>query len=236
MSKICELLSQLASANRAIASENEAIENYQTKISMAEQELVTKTTKIEKQKDANKLKRREAQKLEGEISALDKKIGDATANQSQASNNDDYATWTKRIAEYKEKVAEIEDNVLEMLEICDQNESQQNELDQQIANLKQETTIKKEDYLSSIEAAKERKADLISRRDAIFSQLGGSFKSFYDRLYAKYGETTVVPIKKESCGGCYMKLTIDLIAQVRTSEDPITCKSCNRVLYTVPLK
>lgn len=234
MSKICELLSQLAATNRAINAENEAIEGYRLKITEAEAALNKQTAAIEEQKEAGKLKRREAQKLEGEIGSFEKKIGDATANQAQASNNDDYATWTKRIEEHRNAVAELEESVLELLEACDRADAENLTLNEEITALKSKTKEQKDDYSSSIDSSTGRIDELVTRRDTLLSQLGPSFKGFYERLYAKYSEDTVVPIKKESCGGCYMKLTVETVAKVRTSEDPVTCMSCNRILYSLP--
>jgi len=41
----------------------------------------------------------------------------------------------------------------------------------------------------------------------------------------------IVPIRKEQCSGCHMKVSQNTINEVRRGQKLMTCESCSRILY-----
>ena len=54
---------------------------------------------------------------------------------------------------------------------------------------------------------------------------------FYEKIRRWAGNTTVVPVKKQACYGCYMKLNDHTYASVIRNEEITTCPHCGRILY-----
>ena len=42
----------------------------------------------------------------------------------------------------------------------------------------------------------------------------------------------MVPLVDEACGGCYRKLTPQVVNQVLLKSDLVMCENCNRILYS----
>jgi predicted nucleic acid-binding Zn-ribbon protein len=53
----------------------------------------------------------------------------------------------------------------------------------------------------------------------------------YERIKKRYGSRVVVQVVNEFCGGCYVKLPLEMTA--RRHNDVITCPNCGRFLYLV---
>ena len=41
----------------------------------------------------------------------------------------------------------------------------------------------------------------------------------------------IVPIRNEQCSGCHMKVSQNLINEVRRGQKMMTCESCSRIVY-----
>jgi len=82
--------------------------------------------------------------------------------------------------------------------------------------------------LNSIE---EDKAKLFAQREEKTMAINMKILAFYEKIRIWAKNTAVVPVKKQACYGCYMKLNDNTYATVIKSEEIITCPHCGRILY-----
>ena len=54
---------------------------------------------------------------------------------------------------------------------------------------------------------------------------------FYEKIRRWARNTAVVPVRKQACYGCYMKLNDHTYASVVRGEEITTCPHCGRILY-----
>ena len=85
--------------------------------------------------------------------------------------------------------------------------------------------------LASIE---EDKGKLFGERETKTMAIDMKILSFYEKIRIWARNTAVVPIKKQACYGCYMKLNESTYASVIKSEEIITCPHCGRIVYLEP--
>ncbi len=78
------------------------------------------------------------------------------------------------------------------------------------------------------------KAKLYAKRDSKIRDIDQKILSFYEKIRIWAGNTTVVPVRKQACYGCYMKLNDSAYVEVIKSEDICTCHHCGRILYIEP--
>ncbi len=55
--------------------------------------------------------------------------------------------------------------------------------------------------------------------------------SFYEKIRVWAKNTAVVPVKKQACYGCYMKLNDSSYATLIKSEELLTCPHCGRIMH-----
>ncbi len=82
--------------------------------------------------------------------------------------------------------------------------------------------------LTSIDADKSK---LFSEREAKTMAIDMKILAFYEKIRIWARNTAVVPIKKQACYGCYMKLNDSTYSTVIKSEDITTCPHCGRIVY-----
>ena len=85
--------------------------------------------------------------------------------------------------------------------------------------------------LASIEGDK---AKLFGERETKTMAIDMKILSFYEKIRIWARNTAVVPIKKQACYGCYMKLNESTYASIIKSEEIITCPHCGRIVFLEP--
>ena len=55
---------------------------------------------------------------------------------------------------------------------------------------------------------------------------------FYEKIRKWAKNTAVVPMKKQACYGCFMRVNDKTFSEVLRSESITTCPHCGRILYS----
>ena len=82
--------------------------------------------------------------------------------------------------------------------------------------------------LASIDADKGK---LFGSRETKTMEIDMKILSFYEKIRVWARNTAVVPVKKQACYGCYMKLNDNTYSSMIKSEEIITCPHCGRIMY-----
>ncbi|MDR1975861.1 MAG: C4-type zinc ribbon domain-containing protein [Campylobacteraceae bacterium] len=117
---------------------------------------------------------------------------------------------------------------------------------EKIIELKEsEKTKAKELYLELQKAAEELNISIEREREAIEEEMAAAYAkkselvgamsqkilSFYEKIRKWAHNSAVVPVRKQACYGCFMRINDKTNALVAGSEDIITCPHCGRILY-----
>jgi predicted nucleic acid-binding Zn-ribbon protein len=70
-----------------------------------------------------------------------------------------------------------------------------------------------------------------AKKDELVSKMSQRILSFYEKIRKWAHNSAVVPVKKQACYGCFMRINDKTNALVLQSEDIITCPHCGRILY-----
>lgn len=77
----------------------------------------------------------------------------------------------------------------------------------------------------------EKKSNLFALREEKINSFDQKILSFYEKIRNWAGNTAVVPVKKQACYGCYMKISDKSYSDVIKSEEIVTCPHCGRIIY-----
>ena len=103
------------------------------------------------------------------------------------------------------------------------------------------STLKTEFDAINIEVSKEKsaieksKSTLFKEREELTRNLEQKVLAFYEKIRIWAGNTAVVPVKKQACYGCYMKLNDKTYAEVIKADEICNCPHCGRILYLEPV-
>lgn len=99
------------------------------------------------------------------------------------------------------------------------------ELDSQISELEQSTQ-------SAVEVIKKEQQEIFKQKQEIISKSDIKSITFYEKIRRWAKNTSVVPVFKQACGGCFIRLSDRTYAEVLSEENSIiTCPHCGRILY-----
>ena len=95
-------------------------------------------------------------------------------------------------------------------------------------------TVNKEVSAQKAEIEKS-KGELFVKREELSRNIEQKVLSFYEKIRLWAGNTAVVPVKKQACYGCYMKLNDKTYSEVIKADEIVNCPHCGRILYIEPV-
>ncbi|WP_294954995.1 C4-type zinc ribbon domain-containing protein [Sulfurovum sp.] len=75
------------------------------------------------------------------------------------------------------------------------------------------------------------KESLFIKREELSRDIEQKVLSFYEKIRIWAGNTAVVPVKKQACYGCFMKLNDKTYSEVIRGDEIVNCPHCGRILY-----
>ena len=58
---------------------------------------------------------------------------------------------------------------------------------------------------------------------------------FYERIRMWARNSAIVPMRKQACYGCFMRLNDKTYADIIKAQEIITCPHCDRIIYMEPV-
>lgn len=112
--------------------------------------------------------------------------------------------------------------------------SKEEELKELQANLTEEEESIKEIQVAvdnTIEEINKERNVVYQERSELLERFDNKILTFYEKIKRWAKDSAVVPVKKQACYGCYMKINDKTYAEVIKSEEIINCPHCGRILY-----
>lgn len=84
---------------------------------------------------------------------------------------------------------------------------------------------------SAIEDLKKEQTEISKKKTALISKMDQKVVAFYEKVRKWAKGTSVVPLYKQACGGCFIRLNDRAYAEVLRGETITTCPNCGRILF-----
>ena len=84
---------------------------------------------------------------------------------------------------------------------------------------------------STIEEINKERNVVYKERSELLEKFDNKILTFYEKIKRWAKDSAVVPVKKQACYGCYMKINHKTYAAVIKAEEIINCPHCGRILY-----
>jgi len=194
---------EIAALQTQISQNNTEIEELKTSVSQTNAQIKEFSAKI---KEISK--KQNSVKTEKEIKALN--LEDEIAREQLNTANDDIANFEKKIEIKKDLKKSLSDN--------------EKALKDEYKELEKELKGKLDEIEAERGKISEKKYELLKKMDQ-------KIISFYEKIRIWAGNTAVVPVRKQACYGCFMKINDKTFISVTKSDDIVTCPHCGRILY-----
>ena len=84
---------------------------------------------------------------------------------------------------------------------------------------------------STIEEINKDRNIVYKERSELLEKFDNKILTFYEKIKRWAKDSAVVPVKKQACYGCYMKINDKTYAEVIKAEEIVNCPHCGRILY-----
>jgi predicted nucleic acid-binding Zn-ribbon protein len=84
---------------------------------------------------------------------------------------------------------------------------------------------------NTIEEINKERNVVYQERSELLEKFDNKILTFYEKIKRWAKDSAVVPVKKQACYGCYMKINDKTYAEVIKSEEIVNCPHCGRILY-----
>lgn len=175
----------------------------------------------------------ERRKIQLEVEGKRGSINRFKTQQQATRKNEEYTALSKEISHFETDIQSLEDKELELMEQSEEIQKttaavekdfvkSQGVIQEQVARLE-----------AGANAASTRLAELEADHAKLASEIAEETLDLYRRLFVKKGDAAVVPLEGEICGGCHMKVPVQIGSQVRAQHLLTQCPNCGRILYRV---
>jgi len=197
--------------------------------------LQSKLSQAQSGLDAAKLKAKqietERKKLELEVESKKQQIEKYALQQFQTKKNEEYRALAHEIEMCREAISKLEDQQLELMEQGDQAQKDIGAATARITESKKQI----ESQIAEIGVREKNLANQAATLEADRDKLAGAVESSalarYERLLKHKGENVVVGIDHGVCGGCHMKLPVQILVSCQARQELVACPNCGRILY-----
>lgn len=178
---------------------------------------------------ALELRRKE---LEAVLRDLEEQIQRYRNQQLQVKKNDEYQALGHEIELTESKIGENEEAEIQLLYDLDRarekNRETERELNEAIGAEQAQLDRLAEREKHVADDIKAARVEVAAAREPV----PDDWLQRYDRLTATGGLPAVVVLRDQKCGGCHLKVSIGVDAEIRAgSKKIVTCDNCSRIVY-----
>lgn len=231
MADVLETLKQLQEVDTELfrlrrEQQHKPLELERAKQVLAEEQ--ANASAVEARLNAAQVQRKEK---ELELSTAEARVKKLQMQLFQIKTNKEYSAMQREIDQGKADSSLLEEEILYVLERIDQIK---HEHAQQIARVNQQQAVLAQEEVriqQALQAIEQQVQQLDAQRATLTPLVSAAPLDLYERILANRDGLALVPIVKESCGGCNMVQPPQVINEAHLKAKLATCDSCNRILY-----
>lgn len=231
MNKHLIKLIELATIDREIDSYSPQIEAADKKIAKVQKKIDTMDDEVNELNNAIVENENKVKSFEEQLSMLQEQLTLNTKKAKEISTEKEMKALSLEEDIAKEKMTFANEEIGRLQDINETKKELLNEVNKKRKDLEAEFSKVKEEVSVQKEEIEKSKAGLFSGREEISRNLEQKVLAFYEKIRIWAGNTAVVPVRKQACYGCYMKINDKTYAEVIKAEEIVNCPHCGRILY-----
>ena len=173
----------------------------------------------------------ELHKREVDVSQVDIKVNNLKDQLFLVTNNKQYDALMTEIDHLKDKKSNFENEAIEFLEEKEQSISKVESMENELKDLSNNLSQRKEKLEFVIAESAEKKSDLEKARQEKIDKIELSVVSAYDKVRGHRNGLAVVPLEGSGCGGCGAHIPPQTQTEIRANKGIHRCGVCLRFLY-----
>ncbi len=145
-------------------------------------------------------------------------------------NNKEYDAISLEIDTKKVEIENLENKILQTIEDEERVKEEMAGLKSEIEKLQSQLKETQSELAEIAKYTREEEVMLFEKREALAKTIDDRFLRTYERIRKAKDGLAVVPIRRNSCSGCYSAIPPQRIVEVRKLSQVLNCEYCGRIL------
>ena len=165
------------------------------------------------------------------LAELKTKLEDISKKNNEISNEKELKALQLEEEIAKEQISFANEEIIRLDKIADSKEESLKELQVKLAE--EEESIKEIQVAvdNAIDEINQERNAVYQERSELLEKFDNKILTFYEKIKRWAKDTAVVPVKKQACYGCFMKISDQTYAEIIKSDEIINCPHCGRIIY-----
>ena len=231
MLDVIEKLLILQDRDRKLLRTQEELAHIEPERQEFRNRLTTAQAKLDAAKHRVKQIESDRKKLELDVDAKKEQIDRYSVQQFQTKKNEEYRALAHEIEMCKEAIRKIEDQQLELMEQAELASHEMNEATKAASVILKDIESAKATITDKETRLKKELEILKADYEQLQSAVDEEVREKYLRIRRAKGANTVVGVQHSVCGGCHVKLPMQVVLSCQAQQELVTCPNCGRILY-----
>ncbi len=131
----------------------------------------------------------------------------------------------------KEQCEFANEEIARLESIIDAKQIDKEEIKEALEEIQKESLEIRKSIESEMAEIEKQRSEVYGTKQKLISQMSQKILTFYEKIRKWAANTTVVPVRKQACYGCFMRINDKTYAEVIKQDDIVTCPHCGRILY-----
>ncbi len=203
------------------------------RIKEIEKERDGKKSIIEDSKKKLEINLKERKKFEGDILQIKEKITKYKDQMNKSTTNREYQGFISEIKYEEDKINKVEESIIEKMLESDEIMQEIRDSESEYESIKVEYEKKITDHRSNLKYQIKKKEDELVVKNKLRSEIAKNLLKTYDSLFKNKNGKSISSVETEFCGNCNVKLRPQLLNELITTNNLITCENCGRILFKI---
>jgi len=131
----------------------------------------------------------------------------------------------------KEQISFANEEITRLDNVIQSKEENLSELKSKLEGEKEEINEVQVAVDDAIEELNKDRNEVYAQRAQLLEKFDNKILTFYEKIRRWAKDAAVVPVRKQACCGCYMRISDKAYADVIKAEEIVNCPHCGRILY-----
>jgi len=165
-----------------------------------------------------------------DILSLKGKMEKYKTQQFQVKTNKQYDTLAREIDLAQEKITKLQKEMESLEGKASNTREDLEKLKPEIETMQMDLTERKKELAAVNKEHEDEELKLQHQREKIIVRISKADIQMYERIRKAKEGRAIVPVMRNSCGGCFNRVTPQRVLELRKNSELITCERCGRVL------
>jgi len=231
LNKYIQELAELSFTDKKIDSYQPQIDDADRKIAKAEKKLAEAEGNVEKLNTLITDNEQKVASYEEQLKILNEQLVNNVKKSKDISTEKEMKALAVEEDIAKEKMTFANEEIDRLQGVNNRKAEESKEAEAALEAFSEEVAAVTAEANKEKAAIEKNKVSLFAEREKISREIDQKVLAFYEKIRIWAGNTAVVPVKKQACYGCYMKLNDKTYADVIKGDEITTCPHCGRILY-----